>query len=318
MPTIEQTQPERTIAIGFPGQGPHEPDKMRRLVREFPDNIDLITEAEDTLKKPLLPLLLNERAPDSTTRKNQVRLYLGSSALWMTAEKEGIIPVNVRRVFFGASAGEYAALMAAGAYDFATGLLQIDVRGEEMQKASVINPGKMLVATGLPFEEAEKIASDIGGVYAVNDNPGMQTVFAGSDVGIGEVAAYLARSETWKHVRLDWPAIAEAAHSIHMAPAIAGVQEALKKAKFKRPPYDFVGNQAKAVKSARAVKNHLAAQLTRGVLLRQSAQFMKDEYGVGTFVDVGPGNVLYVQMKHQFRKSVEVISVVEELLPEKA
>jgi hypothetical protein len=32
---------------------------------------------------------------------------------------------------------------------------------------------------------------------------------------------------------------------------------------------------------------------------------------------VGPGKVLYAQMRHQFRKTVELISVVDELIPEK-
>ncbi len=225
-----------TIAIGFPGQGPHEPEKMRRLLNEHPSAVDTILEGEEILNRPLLPLLLNERSSGSTTRENQVRLYLGSSTLWKVAEQEGVIPAGRQRVFFGASAGEYAALMAAGAYDFRTGLQQIDIRGEEMQKASIINPGKMLIATGLPFDEGDKLAKEFRGVYAVNDNPGMQTVFSGANVGLEALAAYLVSSEAWSHVRLDWPAIPEAAHSTHMAPAVARVQASLKKAKFKRPP----------------------------------------------------------------------------------
>jgi malonyl CoA-acyl carrier protein transacylase len=262
----------------------------------------------------LLPLLLRERRSDSTTRENQVRLYLGSSALWLAAEQEGIIPDETRRIFFGASAGEYAALMAAEAYDFKTGLQLIDIRGEEMRKASIINPGKMLVATGLPFEEAEEMVKNFPGVYAVNDNPGIQTVFAGTEEGIKDIGEYLS---SWSDVRLHWPDIAEAAHSIHMAPAISGLQGALGRVKIKKPPYDFMSNQAKVLRSPAAMKRHLVGQLTRGVLLRKSANILRDEYGVDTFVDVGPGNVLYVQMRKQFRKSVKLISVVDELLPEK-
>jgi [acyl-carrier-protein] S-malonyltransferase len=314
---MSKIETESSIAIGFPGQGSQNPAQMRRLLSEHPITLDVIIEGEMALERPLLPLLLSETSAQSSTRENQVRLYLGSAALWRAAEHEGVIPNHRNRVFFGASAGEYAALMAAGAYDFSTGLQQIDVRGEEMHNASIINPGKMLVATGLPFAEAEKIAAAYEGVYAVNDNPGSQTVFSGSNVGLSQMAAYLADSERWKHVRLDWPAIAEAAHSIHMAPAVAGVQNALRNAKFKKPPYDFIGNRGKSIKSASGLKKHLADQLTRGVLLRQSAQFMRDHYGVNTFVDVGPGKVLYAQMRHQFRKTVELISVVDELIPEK-
>jgi [acyl-carrier-protein] S-malonyltransferase len=304
------------IAIGFPGQGSHDPVQIRRLLKEHPVAIDVIEEGEHALEQPLLALLLSESTPESSTRDNQVRLYLGSCALWRAAEQEGVIPNHRERIFFGASAGEYAALMAAGAYDFATGLQQINVRGHEMHNASIINPGKMLVASGISFDDGEKLAAQFEGVFAVNDNPGMQTVFSGSDVGLMQMASYIAGSENWKHVRLDWPAISEAAHSVHMAPAVAGVQEALKRAKIKKPPYDFVSNQAKIVRSTGGIKSHLASQLTRGVLLRQSAQYMVDEHNVDTFVDVGPGKILYSQMRRQFRRTVNLVSVVDELLPE--
>src|SRR5271154_917255 len=142
---MSATEIEPSIAIGFPGQGASNPEKMRHLITEHPIVIGVLEEAEDTLDEPVLRLFLQEASSTATSRENQIRLYLGSSALWRAAEHEGVIP-DGRRVFFGASAGEYAALMAAGAYDFSTGLEQIELRGEEMQKASIINPGKMLVA----------------------------------------------------------------------------------------------------------------------------------------------------------------------------
>jgi malonyl CoA-acyl carrier protein transacylase len=305
-----------SIAIGFPGQGPHEPDIMRRLLREYPGVMELMAEAEDTLHRPLLPLLLNERDPNATSRENQVRLYLGSSALWLAAEQKDLAPNDMRRIFFGASAGEYAALMAAGAYDFATGLRLIDVRGEEMHKASIINPGEMLIASGLPFDEAQKIAAGFEGVYAVNDNPGLQTVFSGTKRGLMELASHIKSHENWHTVRLDRAAIAEAAHSPHMAPAVEGLKAALKKTKIKKTSHDFMGNRAKLISSVRSTKSHLAEQLTQGVLLAESARALREDYNVKTFVDVGPGKVLYSQMRRQFRKSVQVVSVVDELLGE--
>ena len=306
----------KSLAIGFPGQGPHEPQKMKRLLSEFSEAVEMVSRGEETLGRPLLPLLINERAPDATSRDNQVRLYLGSSALWAAAQKEGVIPNESRSIFFGASAGEITALMAAGAYDFETGLKIIDVRGEEMHKASIINPGEMLIASGLPFEQAEKIAAGFDGVHAVNDNPGLQTVFAGTRAGLAEMAGALKDSDVWSHVRWDWAAIAEAAHSPHMGPAVRGLKKTLKKTRMKRPQHTVLGNRAKPLNSVRSAKRHLAQQLTRGVLLAESARVLHDEYGVQTFVDVGPGKVLFGQMRRQFRKSVDVISVVDELLPE--
>jgi malonyl CoA-acyl carrier protein transacylase len=286
-------------------------------MREFPGVIELISEAENTLERPLLSLLVNERRPDSTSRENQVQLYLGSCALWMVAENEGLIPEEARRIFFGASAGEYAAFMAAGIFDFNDGLKLIDVRGEEMHRASIINPGEMLIASGLPFSEAEKIVAAIEGAYAVNDNPALQTVFSGTAAALAETAHQIKNSDKWRHVKLDKAAIAEAAHSPHMAPAVAGLKKALKRAKVKKPNHIVLGNRAREITSPRDTRRHLPQQLTRGVKLAQSAKVLRDDYQVDTFVDVGPGKILYSQMKRQFRKSVDVVSFVDALLPEK-
>lgn len=306
-----------SIAIGFPGQGPHEAEKMSRLIRQFPEAAELVQSAEDTLQRPLFELLLDPANAEHTSRENQVRLYLGSSALWRVASKEGLIPNGRKRYFFGASAGEFAALMAAGAYDFTTGLRLIDRRGEEMHKASIINPGEMLVASGLPFEEAEKLVENYPGVYAVNDNPGLQTVFSGARVTMTALYEHLSSDERWRKVSLHKPNILEAAHSWHMGPAKRGLKKVLRRSKVRPPEEDFMGNQAKLVKSRRQIKKHLTEQLTRGVLLANSANELVHTYNVRTFVDVGQGKVLHGQMRRQFKGEVELISIVDELLPEK-
>jgi malonyl CoA-acyl carrier protein transacylase len=206
--------------------------------------------------------------------------------------------------------------MADGSYPFSDGLKLIDTRGEEMRKASIVRPGTMLVASGLPFKDAKKIAKEFPGVYAVNDNPGVQTVFAGRADALQAIGDYLTTTKEGE-VRLHWPGIPEAAHSIHMEPAIDGLKRALKEVKIKPPSHDFIGNQARRLGSTRAVRQHLWRQLTRGVLLTATANKLYNEYEIRTFVDVGPGKVLYGQLKRHFRRSVELVSLVDELLPEK-
>ncbi len=133
---------ESSIAIGFPGQGPHEPERMHRLIRNFPIAAQIVQEGEDTLRKPLFYLLLDPIKPNNTSQENQLRSYLGSVALYVVARKEGIIPTSPKEYFFGASAGEVAAMMADGRFDFATGLVVIDSRGHEMHEANKLNRGK--------------------------------------------------------------------------------------------------------------------------------------------------------------------------------
>lgn len=174
---------------------------MSRLLNDYPQAEDVVTRAELILQRPLIPLLTEPQKPEHTSRENQLRLYLGSFALWKVAEEERLIPADRRRIIFGASAGETAAMTAAGFWEFEDGLRIANQRGEEMHKASIINPGEMLVASGLPFEEAELIAGQIPGLYAVNNNPGKQTVFSGSRVAIAAASERLSEMR----VKLHWP-----------------------------------------------------------------------------------------------------------------
>jgi len=324
------------IAIAFPGQGAHDPEKMARLIREHSVVLPLIQEAEEELKMSLLPLLLSESTAQHValtedelavtsfgptevmlTRDNQVKLYIGEAALWLAAQNEGVVPDNAEQYFFGASAGEFAALMAAGAYDFSTGVRLINTRGEEMHSASIINPGEMLTATGIPIEEGRLLSEMFPGVHAVNSNPGNQTVFSGAAEGIRALGAYLTDSENWPNVTLDWPSIHEAAHTDHMAPAVPGLKKALRAVNMKRPR-NFMGNQAVMIDKVRNTKEHLAEQLTRGVLLRESAIELRDTYEVKMFVDAGLRRVISSQMKREFRRTVQIESIIDYLLPEKA
>ncbi len=179
----------------------------------------------------------------------------------------------------------------------------------------------MLVASGLPFDRAEKIAKIIGDVEAVNDNPGIQSVFSGTEEAIHAVAQYL--TEEASDVKLHIPDIFEAAHNIkHMGPAVRGFMRTLKQVRINRGNGRVMGNQAELLNAfwrVRQTRKHLAAQLTRRVYLRQSADKLYEEQGVRTFVDVGQGHVIYGQFMRHFRHAPEkvgFISVVEELLPE--
>lgn len=312
--------PQSPWGIGFPGQGHHDHEQMGRLVRNFPEVADLIQEGEDRLRRPLFHLLLDPSNSEQTSRDKQVRLYLGSASLWLVALKEKIVPANIKRYFFGSSAGELTAVMAAGKCTFATGLELIDDRGDEMHKAGIARPGRMMAASGLHFEEAEEIAEMFPEVEAVNQNPGMQSVFSGAKEAVDGVAQYLTDTDRWSSVRIyNLDEVLEAAHTWRMRPAAKGWGRPLRRANMKRTKDAFMGNQAKIIRSVRGTKKHLKAQLTRRVLLAKSADRLYGDYGVRTFVDVGQGDILYAQLLRHFRNAddpVKVISVVNELFPE--
>ena len=78
----------------------------------------------------------------------------------------------------GHSAGEYAALFAAGAYDFETGLRLVQKRGLLM---SQIGSGGMAAVIGMAEEAVAKVIAvpELADLAIANDNSPVQVVIAG-------------------------------------------------------------------------------------------------------------------------------------------
>jgi acyl transferase domain-containing protein len=114
----------------FPGQGSQHKGMGAGLFEKFPE---LVAQADDVLGYSIEDLCL--RDPDrvlNQTQYTQPALYVVSSLTYLDRTTErGELPAVVA----GHSLGEYCALFAAGAFDFATGLRLVAKRGELMSQA---------------------------------------------------------------------------------------------------------------------------------------------------------------------------------------
>jgi [acyl-carrier-protein] S-malonyltransferase len=191
----------------------------------------------------------------------------------------------------GHSLGEYAALYAVGAVDFADGLGTLATRADAMENASGLNPGTMTAVIGLSPEDAHRVAEVAGRgdvLVVANDNGGRQMVLSGTVPAI-ERAEQLARSRGAKAIRLP---VAGAFHSPLMEPALQPVRDALSRLTIKEPEYAFVPNaSAKPTTQPLVIRDLLARHLMSPVLWGQSMHAMAD-LGIGWFVEAGPGDVL--------------------------
>ncbi len=159
----------------FPGQGAQAAGMGEELYRSdaaFRDTFDAVCEAASM---DLRAVCFQGEHIDETAY-TQPALYAVSVSTLMALQAAGVFPARCA----GLSLGEYAALVAAGAVDIATGATLVRRRGELM--STMDGAGGLAVAAGLPREQVcEIIERHFAGrrLYLANDNLPAQQVVGG-------------------------------------------------------------------------------------------------------------------------------------------
>lgn len=196
-------------AVLFPGQGSQRRGMGAGLFDRFPETAAL---ASDVLGYDLARLCLQD--PDGRlddTRYTQPALYVVNALSYQASVEDGE-PAGDH--FLGHSLGEYNALLAAGAFDFETGLRLVLKRGELMARA---DGGAMLAVVGLPEPELRDFLAgqDLGRLDVANLNTPTQTVLSGPVEDIERARTSLED----RRVRTSRLRVSAAFHSRHMEPA---------------------------------------------------------------------------------------------------
>jgi [acyl-carrier-protein] S-malonyltransferase len=193
----------------------------------------------------------------------------------------------------GHSLGEYSALVAAGALDFADALQLVRRRGKLMQEAVPVGQGAMAALIGLDAEASAALAAEAaqGEVCAVaNLNGFVQIVIAGHKGAVDRAVA-MARDRGAKKATL--LAVSAPFHSPLMRPAREGMAGPLGETRFHDPRVPVVTNvDAAPAASGEAARDALVRQIDSPVRWVESVLRMADGMGVDLFLEVGPGTVL--------------------------
>jgi [acyl-carrier-protein] S-malonyltransferase len=272
-------------AVLFPGQGSQFVGMGEDVFDARPDLLG--TRADEVLGWSLRDLCRNgpEEALTATDRA-QPALFAVAYALWEgLAEAVDHAPVAAA----GHSLGEYTALAAAGALDFATGLNLVAARGRAMDRAASVASSGMAALMGADAESAHALAAarreDGGRLYVANRNAPGQVVVAGGSDDI----EWLVENARDLGVRRAIPLkVAGAFHSPFMASAAEELGAALDAVTFHPPAFPVYANVSAA--PTRDPAAALAQQLVGTVRFDESLQAMSAA-GVDTFVHVGPGSV---------------------------
>ncbi|GAA2264298.1 hypothetical protein GCM10010368_35150 [Streptomyces roseiscleroticus] len=206
----------------FPGQGSQRRGMGADLFGRFPELVSL---AGDVLGYDLPRLCLED--PDGRlddTRYTQPALYVVNALSHLASVEDG---EPVGEYFLGHSLGEYNALLAAGAFDFETGLRLVARRGELMARE---RGGAMLAVVGLPETALREFLAgqDLGRLDVANLNTPTQTVLSGPVEDIERAR----RSLDDRRVRTSRLRVSAAFHSRYMEPARAEFRAFLKGYRF--------------------------------------------------------------------------------------
>jgi [acyl-carrier-protein] S-malonyltransferase len=215
----------------------------------------------------------------SQTRYTQPCLYVISAIMADLLREQGQQP----DVMAGHSLGEYAALYAAGAFDFESGLALVKRRAELMDEAL---DGKMVALMGFDRAALEAQLSIAPDAVLANDNHSGQVVISGSPAAVDSV---LANIKVKKSVPLK---VSGAFHSPLMAKAAAEFDEVLKMIAFRAAKVPVVSNVLPTpVTDPQILQDRLMQQMTGPVRWREICLLFSD-MGITQTIEVGPGKVL--------------------------
>lgn len=201
------------------------------------------------------------------------------------------------RYVTGHSLGEYNALLAAGAFDFITGLKLVKKRGELMAASS---GGSMAAVLGVTVEQLRRQLKD-GGFHDIdiaNYNTPTQTVISGPMASISKMT-----DELGDQVRIVPLNVSDAFHSRYMkhaADAFAGFLDA----------FTFSSLQIPVISSVTAlpyekdqIAGMLSRQITEPVKWTDTIQWLMD-YGVTDFEEIG--STVLTKMHGEIQKDYQL------------
>lgn len=277
------------IAFVFPGQGSQAVGMGRAFAEAFPEAAARFAEAGEALGFDLAALCFHGPAEAlALTANTQPAILTASMAALAGLTRRDIRPDFVA----GHSMGEYSALVAAGALDFADAVRLVRKRGEFMQEAVAVGAGTMAALIGLEVAAVQAVcreAADTGVVEVANLNAPDQIVIAGERAAV-ERAVALAKARGAKRA-VPLP-VSAPFHCRLMQPAAARLREVLGTVPLRDLQVPWVTNvDAVPIRKGAEVAEALIRQVAAPIRWVEGVERLRRE-GVEIFVEVGPGKVL--------------------------
>ncbi|ACF31244.1 TPA: ACP S-malonyltransferase [Neisseria gonorrhoeae] len=278
-----------SFAFFFPGQGSQSLGMMNGFA-EHAIVKNTFDEASAILGQDLWAMINGSDAEiiGQTVNTQPIMLAAGVAVYRAYLEVGGKTPAAVA----GHSLGEYTALVAAEALDFADAVKLVRLRAELMQSAVPQGVGAMAAILGLEDEQVRQICAESAQgevVEAVNFNSPGQVVIAGNAAAVGRTMA--AAKEAGAKRALPLP-VSVPSHCSLMKPAADKLAETLKTVEIKQPQIRVIHNaDVAAYDDAGKIKDALVRQLYSPVRWTETVNALVSD-GIAESAECGPGKVL--------------------------
>ena len=277
------------LAMMFPGQGSQSVGMLAALGAIEPIVRETFGEASSVLGYDLWELC--QQGPEerlSETERTQPAMLAAGIATWRAwIRRGGAAPVTVA----GHSLGEYSALVAAGAIDFAAAIALVRFRGEAMQRAVPTGTGAMAAILGLDDAVIESACADAAQgsvVQAVNYNSPGQLVIAGEAQAVARAIEACKLRGAKRAVLLP---VSVPSHSALMKPAAEEMRERLQALAISSPVIRVHSFDAGTYTDADSIRDGLYRQLFNPVRWSAIVAAMIAE-GATHLFECGPGKAL--------------------------
>lgn len=264
----------------FPGQGSQFKGMGKGLFSSYPE---LIAQADQLLGYSIEELCSSD--PDgvlSQTQYTQPALYTVNALTYLQYSETRPAPA----VLAGHSLGEFNALMAAGAFDFLSGLAIVKQRGELMSKAS---GGAMAAVLGLALDDVLALLedNDLTAIDVANINSGTQIILSGLAEDLRACDAVFEQKGA-RYIPLN---VSAAFHSRYMKAVQTEFSEFLQSVELAPLKLKVVSNWTADFYPDSDYIDHIANQLVSPVKWYQSISRLVAS-GHSQFEELGPGLVL--------------------------